>query len=343
MMKDILSPQELLALMRVLQNSRKIIVCAHRGPDGDAMGSALGFAEYLRNLGKSVAIIMPTPCPDFLQWLPGSETVIYYDHKQNLANSLISTADLICCLDFNSLHRLQDMAPAIEKSRAERLMIDHHIGPDLSVAKTIISHPEMSSTSEIVFRILYQVGGYETMSRNGAAAIYCGMMTDTGGFTYSSNDPEIYAIISLLLQKGIDKDRIYRNVFNNYSPSRMRFLGYVLYEKLKFYEGDKASIFAITREEMKRFNFIRGDAEGVVNFPLQVKGMKLSISLREDTERDVVRVSLRSVDDFPCNKMAEEFFNGGGHLNASGGELPFPLEEAIKTAEHAIEAYKDLL
>ena len=169
------------------------------------------------------------------------------------------------------------------------------------------------------------------------------MMTDTGGFTYGSNDPEIYTIISLLLQKGIDKDRIYRNVFNNYSPSRMRFLGYILYEKLTFHADNKASIFAITREELKRFNFIRGDAEGVVNFPLQVKGMKLSISLREDTERDVVRVSLRSVDDFPCNRMAEEFFNGGGHLNASGGELPFPMEEAIKTAERAIEAYKDML
>ena len=181
------------------------------------------------------------------------------------------------------------------------------------------------------------------MTANGAAAIYCGMMTDTGGFTYSSNDPEIYNIISYLLQKGIDKDKIYRNVFNNYSTSRMRFLGYVLYEKLQFYADDRASIFSITRDELKRFNFIRGDAEGIVNFPLQVRGMRLSISLREDTERDVIRVSLRSVDDFPCNKMAEEFFNGGGHLNASGGELPFPMDEAIKTAQKAIEAYKDLL
>lgn len=342
-MKDILSPQELLNLMRVLHASRKVVICAHRGPDGDAMGSSLGFAEYLRNLGKSVAVIMPTPCPDFLQWLPGHENVIYYDHKQKLAKSLLETADLICCLDFNALSRLQDMAPAVEKSRAERLMIDHHLEPDMNMAKTVISHPEMSSTSEIVFRILYQIGGYETMTRDGAAAIYCGMMTDTGGFTYASNDPDIYTIISFLLQKGIDKDKIYRNVFNNYSSSRMKFLGFVLYEKLSFYEGEKASIFTITRDELKRFNFIRGDAEGIVNIPLQVKGMRLSISLREDTERDVVRVSLRSVDDFPCNKMAKEFFNGGGHLNASGGELPFPMEEAVKTAEKAIEAYRDLL
>ena len=159
----------------------------------------------------------------------------------------------------------------------------------------------------------------------------------------SDLDPEIYEIISLLLTKEIDKDKIYRNVFNVYSADRMRLTGYVLYEKLHFYARNRASIFTLTREEMKRFNFIRGDAEGLVNMPLQVKGMRLSISLREDTERDVVRVSLRSVDDFPCNKMAEEFFNGGGHLNASGGELPFPLEEAVKTAERAIEAYSEKL
>ena len=169
------------------------------------------------------------------------------------------------------------------------------------------------------------------------------MMTDTGGFTYNSNSPEIYQLISLLLAKGIDKDKIYRNVFNTYSESRLRLTGYILYKKLDFYQDRRASIFTLTRSEMTRFNFIRGDAEGLVNMPLQVKGMRLSISLREDTERDVVRVSLRSVDDFPCNKMAEEFFNGGGHLNASGGELPFPLSEAVKTAERAIEAYAHLL
>jgi phosphoesterase RecJ-like protein len=169
------------------------------------------------------------------------------------------------------------------------------------------------------------------------------MMTDTGAFTYASAEPEIYMIISLLLTKGIDKDKIYRNVFYSYSEGRLRMMGYVMNEKLQFYEKHKASIFTMNREELSRFHYIRGDMEGFVNMPLQVKGMRLSISLREDTERDVVRVSLRSVDDFPCNKMAAEFFNGGGHHNASGGELPFPLEEAVKTAERAIEAYKELL
>lgn len=343
MLTPILSEKDLFSLLGIIRQSRKILICAHRGPDGDAVGSALSWGEYLKGLGKQVAIVMPNPFPDFLRWMPGSGYIQFYDKHEAEATKTINEADLVFCMDFNALSRLQNMGEAIQRSKADLVVIDHHLGPNMPNAKLLISHPEMSSTSELVFRLVYQLGGYDDMTRNAAANVYCGMMTDTGGFTYNSNNPEIYIIISLLLQKGIDKDKIYRNVFNNYSESRLRLTGYILHEKLHFYEQKHASLFTLTREEMKRFHFIRGDAEGLVNMPLQVKGMRLSISLREDTEKDVVRVSLRSVDDFPCNKMAEEFFNGGGHLNASGGELPFPLEEAIKTAERAIEAYRHLL
>ncbi len=343
MLAPLLSPQETFEFMRIIQNSRRILLCAHRGPDGDAVGSCLGLAEYLTGLGKQVNIVLPNPFPDFLQWIPGTNTIIFYARQQERAKRIIRDADLIFCLDFNALSRLQEMGEAIAATKATRVIIDHHLDPDRQMADFIISHPEKSSTSELVFRLIHQLGGFENMTTHGAAAIYTGMMTDTGGFTYSSSDPEIYLIISLLLTKGINKDKIYRNVYNNYSEQRMRLTGYILYEKLQFLTDGRASIFTLTREEMKRFQFIRGDAEGLVNMPLQVKGMRVSISLREDTEKDVIRVSLRSVDDFPCNQMAERFFNGGGHLNASGGELPFPLEEALKTAERAIEAYRDLL
>lgn len=329
--------------MRIIQSSHRIVICAHRGPDGDAVGSSLGWAEYLTNIGKEVSIVMPNPFPDFLRWLPLSQTIRFYAKHETEASRIINQAELIFCLDFNGLERLQEMQAVVRQSRADKVIIDHHLNPDASVAKMVISRPEACSTSELVFRLIHQLGGFEAMSKAGATCIYTGMMTDTGGFTYNSSRPEIYEIISLLLTKGIDKDKIYRNVFNVYSTDRIRLTGYILYEKLQFLADNHASLFTLTREEMKRFKFIRGDAEGLVNMPLQVKGMRLSISLREDTERDVVRISLRSVDDFPCNKMAEEFFNGGGHLNASGGELPFPLEEAVKTAQKAIEAYKDLL
>lgn len=342
-MEPLLSQEELFELMRIVQSSRRIVICAHRGPDGDAVGSCLGWAEYLTHLGKQVKVVLPNPFPDFLRWLPNSHTIQFYAKHEKEAGQIIQDADLIFCLDFNALDRLQEMRDAVAKSSADKVIIDHHLNPDREMARMTISHPEACSTSELVFRLIHQLGGFEQMTRLGATCIYTGMMTDTGGFTYSSSRPEIYEVISLLLSKGIDKDKIYRNVFNVYSVDRIRLTGYILYEKLQFLADNHASLFTLTREEMKRFNFIRGDAEGLVNMPLQVKGMRLSISLREDTERDVVRVSLRSVDDFPCNKMAEEFFNGGGHPNASGGELPFPLSDAVETAQKAIEAYRHML
>ena len=342
-MRNLLNEQELQALRTHIAQSSRILICAHRGPDGDAVGSSLGWAEYLRQQGKQVDIVMPTPFPDFLRWMPGSQDIRFYARHEAEAEQVIAQADLIFCLDFNGLQRLQEMQAPVAAAQAKRIIIDHHLDPDRSIAAQVVSFPTRCSTSEIVCRLIIELGGWDELPQKAAVCLYTGMMTDTGGFTYNSNDPEIYEVISMLLTKGIDKDKIYRNVFNVYSEDRMRLTGYILYRKLRFYYNRHASIFALTREEMRRFHFIRGDAEGLVNMPLQVKGMRLSISLREDTERDVVRVSLRSVDDFPCNRMAEEFFHGGGHLNASGGELPFPLSEAMLTAERAIKAYADLL
>ena len=175
------------------------------------------------------------------------------------------------------------------------------------------------------------------MTKKTAVPIYCGMMTDTGGFTYNSSSPEVYFIISQLLTKGINKDKIYRNVYNNYSEWRMRLIGYVLYQKLQVFTDKRASYFALTRQDLKRFHYMKGDAEGLVNMPLQIKNLQLSISLREDTERDnLIWVSLRSVDDFSCTKVAERWFNGGGHLNASGGRLNCSMEEAERIVRQAI-------
>lgn len=339
----LLSQPQLIELLDLFRRATRIVLCAHRGPDGDAVGSTLALASYLRGIGKRVTILLPNPFPDFLRWMPGSNSIQFYVGHEAAATRLLVEADLIGCLDFGELSRLKEMTDAVAAAPAPRFMIDHHLNPDPSAAAFIVSRPEASSTSELVFRLIHQLGGYDDMTRGAAIAVYTGMMTDTGAFTYNSSDPDIYYIISLLLAKGVDKDRIYRNVYHNYSEHRLRFIGYVLNEKLKCYCDHRAAIFTITREEMKRYHYIRGDAEGLVNMPLQIKGMRLSISLREDTEKDVVRVSLRSVDNFPCNRMAEEFFNGGGHLNASGGELPFPLEEAVQTAERAIAAYEQLL
>lgn len=343
MLNNILNESECNMLRSLINDAETIVICCHMNPDGDALGSSLGWAEYLRSIGKDPVVIVPDQYPDYLQWLPNSEKIIRYDKHTEQAELLLKTADLICCLDFNTPSRTDQMAETLVSAAAKKLLIDHHLGPDIETELTV-SHPEASSTSELVFRLVWQLGGFESQSRHFAIPIYCGMMTDTGGFTYNSSDPDIYFIISQLLTKKINKDKIYRNVYHNYSENRLRLLGYVMLEKLVVDASRHASYFTLTREDLRRFHFIKGDAEGLVNMPLQIKGHKLSVSLREDTEKDnLVWVSLRSVDNFPCNKMAELFFNGGGHLNASGGRLNCSIEESIKITQQAFLHFESML
>lgn len=236
--------------------------------------------------------------PDFLRWMPGSNEVLRYDKRPAEVKRAFDAADLVCCLDFNQMMRVEDMRPVLEECKAKRLLIDHHIDPDRNNELTI-SRTEISSTSEIVFSLIWQLGGYDDMAKDCAQCIYCGMMTDTGGFTYNSTRPEIYFIISQLLAKRIDKDNIYNKVYHNYSTNALKLRGYIIYNKLNVVEELHAAYFAVTKEEMRRFKFIKGDLEGVVNIPQQIKGLKLSISLREDTEKpNVVLVSLRSSNGF---------------------------------------------
>ena len=340
---NILTEQEAATFQELIAASVHIVICCHKSPDGDALGAMLAWGEYLRLQGKEALMVVPDAFPDYLRWLPNVEKVVRYDKHQERVDASLKEADLVFCLDFNTTDRVESMKESLEASSAKKVMIDHHLDPNIPNAM-IISRPEMCSTCELMFQLLWQLGKFEEMNRKIAACIYCGMMTDTGGFTFNSTRPEIFFIISQLLTKGINKDKIYRNVYNNYSSWAIRLRGYILYNKMNVIDHLHASYFVLTRQEMERFHFMKGDAEGLVNIPLQIKGMKLSISLREDNQREnLVWVSLRSVDDFPCNKMAAEFFNGGGHLNASGGKLFCSVGEAEKIVREAIKSYEELL
>ena len=343
MIKDIMTDDQMAQLSHLISEANTILITCHKSPDGDAIGSCLGWAEYLRLRGKDAVVIVPDQYPDFLLWLPNTEKIVRYDKHKEKCDMLFKIADLVFCLDYNTPSRVEDMQQALVSSPAPRILIDHHLNPDVPAVLTI-SHPEASSTSELIFRIVWQLGAFALMTRQFATPIYCGMMTDTGGFTFNSSNPDIYYIISELLTTHIDKDRIYRNVYHNYSEDRIRLMGYVMYEKLVYLPEYHAAFYTLTKQEQERFHFVKGDAEGLVNIPQQIKGLKLSISLREDTEKSrLVWVSLRSVDDFPCNKMAEDFFNGGGHLNASGGRLNCTMEEAVEVVKRAIVSYADRL
>lgn len=324
------------------ERAEKIVIVTHISPDGDAIGSSLGLFHFLNSQGKTTHIIVPNAFPDFLRWMPGAKDIVRYDKYKEYADKLLNEADVICCLDFNALSRIGDMSQSVADAPGRKVMIDHHLDPE-PFCRITISHPQISSTSELAFRLICRMGCFDDISFEGAECIYTGMMTDTGGFTYNSNNREIYFIISELLSKGIDKDEIYRKVFNTYSEGRLRLMGYVLYEKMQVFPQFRAALIWLTKNEQNRFHYVKGDTEGFVNIPLQIKGICFSAFLREDTEKNMIKISLRSVGQFPCNKVATEFFNGGGHLNASGGEFYGNMNEAIEVFKQALVKYEDLL
>lgn len=324
------------------ERAGKLVIVTHVSPDGDALGSSLGLYHFLSSQGKTVNVIVPNAFPDFLRWMPGAKDIIRYDKYAEFADKLIGEADVICCLDFNALSRIDKMSKVVGEAPGRKVMVDHHLDPE-PFCNVTISHPEISSTSELVFRLICRMGCCDDISFEGAECIYTGMMTDTGGFTYNSNSREIYFIISELLSKGIDKDEIYRRVFNTYSEGRLRLMGYVLYEKMQVFAQFRSALIWLTKAEQGQFQYMKGDTEGFVNMPLQIKGICFSVFLREDTEKNMIKVSLRSVGKFPCNKVAAEFFNGGGHLNASGGEFYGTMDEAIELFKRALVKYENLL
>ena len=339
MIKNIFRADDLERLKTIVSEGNFFVLTCHTGPDGDALGSTLGLANYLNTLGKEALVIVPDAYPDFLAWMPGSQEILRFDKHREKAELMIAMADVIFAMDYNALSRVDDMGVLIAKSKAKKVLVDHHLSPE-NFCDLSFSYPQLSSTCEVVFRLIVAMGGYDQLGKAACECIYAGMMTDTGCFSYGPCTQEVYLIISMLMQKEINKDRIYNKVFNNYSEGRLRLMGYVLYEKLRVFPDYHAALITLSREEMARFDFNKGDSEGLVNIPLQMKGIYFSAFLREDTEKDLIRVSLRSQGTFACNKFAAQYFNGGGHLNASGGQYNGTLEEAIEIFEKALEEFK---
>lgn len=339
----ILTDPQLALLRQLLDGAGRAVVCAHKAPDGDAIGSILAWAAYLRQRGVEATCVVPDQAPDFLQWLPGFQDILRYDKHPDEVKAAFDKADLVCCLDFNETSRVEELQPVLDACEAPRLLIDHHVGPKVASSLTV-SMPAACSTCELVFSLIHQMGGYEQMTREIATCIYCGMMTDTGGFTFASSRPEIFHIIALLLAKGINKDIIYNKVFHNYSLDALRLRAHVMLNKLRVVDNLRASYYVVTRREMQRFHFVKGDLEGLVNEPLTIKNHKLSISLREDTMRpNRINVSLRSSCGFHCREMAVRFFNGGGHEDAAGGHLNCSIDEAERQTIRAIRAFQSQL
>ena len=340
MLKKIITEENIQKAKKLINKYDKIIVVTHMSPDGDALGSSLALYHFLLEYGKQVNVVVPNEFPDFLQWLPGADDIIIAEKNLPMATELLEAAELIFFLDFNVLKRIEQLEPLVEKSGARKILIDHHLNPEVFCNITI-SHPEISSTAELIFRFICRMGFFDFMNKSCAECIYTGMMMDTGAFTYNSNAPAIYYIISELLGKGIDKDAIYSRIYSRCSERKIRMQGYVLHKRMKIFREYKTSLLSLTYEEHQQFRSQKGDTEGFVNIPLSIDKVVFSAFIRE--EKEVVRISLRSKGDFPANQFAREVFGGGGHLNASGGEFYGKLEDALRLFEEALPRYKHLL
>lgn len=325
MIPKILSKSEADALSRSIDDARRIVVVCHVAPDGDAIGSSLALWHTLRGLGKDVFVVVPDACPASLRFLNGYKDILVYTRYTEFAQQLLENADLIFCLDFNEPKRVDKMEAALTASKARKILIDHHLHPAPFCDMTI-SHPEISSTCEVLFRVICSLGLFEQMGVDAASAIYTGMMTDTGNFTYNSNYPEIYITIAELIKKGIDKDWIYARIHNTNSENKLRLNGYAIAQKMEVFPEQCAALITLSQNELNQYDYQKGDTEGLVNVPLSMEHILFSAFLRE--ESNLIKISLRSKGSFPANKIASDYFNGGGHLNAAGGEFYGTLQEA---------------
>jgi phosphoesterase RecJ-like protein len=308
-------------------------------PDGDATGSSLALSQILSAIGKEAMVVVPDAPNAALMSLPGAKEIVDATRYPEFAAELFEKADLIFCLDFNEPKRVDRLAEMLVQSKAKKVMIDHHEHPD-EFCDITISYPQLSSTCYLLFRVLCRLELFNEIDKHIAECILAGMMTDTGNFSYNATDPEIYIVIAELMKKGADKDRLYSELFNTTTADCMRLNGFALSQRMRIFQDGGAAMISLTRSELNRYHYVKGDTEGLVNRPLAIPGIVYSAFFRE--ESDYVKVSMRSVGDFPVNKICKEYFGGGGHLNAAGGEFRGTLEEAMNLFASLVEENKRL-
>jgi phosphoesterase RecJ-like protein len=328
-------------IISILSSSSKIVITTHSNPDGDAIGSSLAMYLYLKKKGHSVNVISPNEYPDFLAWLPGKEDILIYDHNQEHCDGLIAEADTIFCLDYNSLSRIGDMEKPVKLSGAYKILIDHHPNPVKEDFNHLISTIETSSTGEMIYEFISELGDKNIIDKAIAECIYVSIMTDTGSFSFACNREATYRIVADLFSLGIDGEKIHRLVYDTFSEDRLRLLGYCLSDKLVVLPEFATAYISLTRDELDRFNFKVGDTEGVVNYALSIKGVQMAVMFTEKTDK--IRLSFRSKGDFAVNEIARTHFKGGGHKNAAGGDSFDTMENTIQRFINILPGYKDKL
>lgn len=320
--------------------SPKVVITTHHKPDADALGSSLGLYNYLLKIGVKANVVTPTDYGEFLKWMPGESAVINFEEKEHYSQTLVEEADIIFCLDFNSLKRINKLGSLVAQSKAIKVLIDHHLEPE-GFEQYRLWTTKASSTCELIFWFIELLGDVSTIDEAIASCLYAGIMTDTASFKHGSTTATTHRVAATLLEKGAESSRIFEAIYDNYSESRTRFIGFCLSEKLQILKEYKTALITVTAEDLKKFNIITGDSEGLVNFGLSISDIKLSVLI---IDRTVARkMSFRSKDNFPANEFARKFFNGGGHFNAAGGESIDPIDQVEIKFKTALNDYKNYL
>lgn len=326
--------KELSRLKSFLSTPKRIVITTHKGPDGDAMGSSLGLSNYLKKKGHDVTVITPNDYPSFLKWMKGNDQVIEYCFHQEKAQRITNKAELIFCLDFNTLSRIDTFAPVVDSAQALKVLIDHHQQPDTFDFN--FSDTTACSTAQLIFEFLELLEDLDAIDRDIAECLYAGIMTDTGNFRFNSVTSKTHQIVSTLLDKGVRNDWVYDKIHDNNSVNKLKLLGYCLNEKLEVLPEFNAAYICLDKEELKRFNFQKGDTEGVVNYALSIKGVKVAAFF---VERDgIIKISFRSKGDISVNQLSRDHFGGGGHINAAGGAST-DMNTAVQTFKKVISNY----
>ena len=325
-------------IKQLLASPKRIVIVAHKNPDGDAIGSSLGLYHYLKQSSHNVTVILPNDYPQFLKWIPGEGTILKYESTIVESTDLIEEAELIFTLDFNALHRTGDMETVLAKAKAIKVLIDHHQQPD-DYAQYVYSDVSICSTCQMIYHFIEMLGGTDKIDVNIATALYVGIMTDTGSFRFRSTSSTTHRVIADLIDRGADNAQIHNNVYDTNSYFRLQLLGKAL-DNLKVLPRLNTAYISLSQEELNRFNFKKGDTEGVVNYALSVKGVKFAVIFIEHNQEGIIKISFRSKDGFDVNEFARNHFNGGGHVNAAGGRSELSLKETIEKFISILPQYK---
>ncbi len=332
---------DIATLTEILAEPKKIVITTHHKPDGDAMGSSLGLYNYLIQKGHHVQVIPPTDYPDFLSWIPGNENVIIYTDNEKEAAELIADAQIIFCLDFNALSRINSMGPLVAQSAAAKVMIDHHLEPE-DFDDYRCWDINACATAQLVYKFIsLELNDGAFINKDVATCLYTGIMTDSASFSLPNTTAEVHRIIAGLIDAGAVNWHIYDLIYKNSSENRLRFLGICLSERLEILHEFNTAIIYATKDDIKKYSVNTGDTEGIVNYALSVSGIRLAAFIVE--RDDKVKLSLRSKGEFPANDICKKYFSGGGHRNAAGGVSLNTLNQVITEFKQILPGYKKLL